>query len=61
MPDDDATPGDTGRHLLRARDKAALASSLPPDGHPYASLVLVAADYDGSPILLISDRSLEAT
>jgi putative heme iron utilization protein len=52
------------RHLLRGRDRAALASALPVDGDsggedgatwPYASLVLVAVDHDLSPILLLSD------
>jgi heme iron utilization protein len=41
------------RLLLRRCDRAALATSL--SGAPYASLVLVAADLDGSPLLLLSD------
>lgn len=48
------------RHLMRAHDWASLASVLPRDGHPYASLVLVAADYDASPILLLSDLAEHA-
>ena len=43
------------RRLMRAHDTAVLATSLPDDGHPYASLVLVAVDYDVAPILLLSD------
>ena len=43
------------RRLIRAHDTAVLATSLPDDGHPYASLVLVAVDYDAAPILLLSD------
>ena len=41
------------RRLIRARDHAALATSL--DGWPYASLVAVACDIDASPLLLLSD------
>src|SRR5579871_3127973 len=45
------------RDLIRRRDRAALATSLPGDGGagPYVSLVLVAVDHDLSPILLMSD------
>ena len=45
------------RDLIRRRDRAALATSLPGHGAawPYASLVLVAVDHDLSPILLMSD------
>lgn len=44
------------RHLLRAVDRAALATLLPGEGGaaPYASLALVAVDHDLSPVLLIS-------
>jgi heme oxygenase (biliverdin-IX-beta and delta-forming) len=38
---------------MRASDRAALATSLL--GAPYASLVLVAADLDASPLLLLSN------
>lgn len=41
------------RRLLRRCGRAALASSL--GGAPYVSLVLIAADYDASPLLLLSD------
>ena len=41
------------RRLIRARDHAALATSL--DGWPYVSLVATACDIDASPLLLLSD------
>ena len=48
------------RHILRLADRGALATMLrqapgDPPGQPYASLVLVATDLDGSPVLLLSD------
>jgi heme oxygenase (biliverdin-IX-beta and delta-forming) len=46
-------PAGFARRLLRSRDRGALATSL--RGAPYASLVLVAADLDASPLLLLSD------
>jgi heme iron utilization protein len=42
-----------GRRLMRRSARATLATSL--RGAPYASLVLVAADLDASPLLLLSD------
>jgi hypothetical protein len=54
------------RRLLREARKAVLASRLEPvagGAHadwPYASLVLVAADIDGAPILFLSDLSQHA-
>lgn len=52
---DDTAPGDTGRRILRAADRAVLASAQrDADGWPYPSLVLTAADLDGTPILFIS-------
>lgn len=61
MPSDEPSPADIARRLIRATDRATLATALrAPDGDPsgsgwpYASLVLVAADYDASPLLLIS-------
>jgi len=47
----DSTARDA-RRLIRSLDRASLATSL--DGWPYASLVLVAADHDARPLLLIS-------
>jgi putative heme iron utilization protein len=54
----DDTPR-TVRGLLRALDRASLATSLPgePAPWPYASLVLAAVDHDLSPILLLSDMA----
>jgi putative heme iron utilization protein len=51
-----ASPADTARRLIRATDRATLATALadPRGSWPYASLVLVAVDYDASPLLLIS-------
>ena len=42
------------RHILRTTLKGALATLDQGTGHPYASLVLIATEPDGSPILLIS-------
>jgi putative heme iron utilization protein len=50
----EASPGTTGRGLMRAADRASLATS-GVDGWPYASLVLLALDKDASPLLLLSD------
>src|SRR5947208_16683874 len=47
-------PGAAVRRLLRASDRAALATMLG-DGAPYASLVLVALDLAATPLLLLSD------
>ncbi len=46
-------PAGFARRLLRGCGRAALATSL--HGAPYASLALVAADLDASPLLLLSD------
>jgi putative heme iron utilization protein len=49
------------RRLMRLSDRGALATLIDPrapaqaGGMPYASLVLVASDLDGSPILMLSD------
>jgi heme iron utilization protein len=47
------SPAATARRLMRALDRATLATSQ--DGWPYASLVLAAVDQDASPLLLLSD------
>jgi putative heme iron utilization protein len=64
MPDASDPPFDAAaaRRLMRAADRAALATCLQaePQGWPYASLVLVAFDYDATPLLLISDLSEHA-
>jgi heme oxygenase (biliverdin-IX-beta and delta-forming) len=41
------------RRLVRARDRAALATLM--DGRPYVSLVALACDLDASPLLFLSD------
>jgi putative heme iron utilization protein len=46
-------PAAFGRRLLRGQQRAALATSL--RGAPYVSLVLIVADLDASPLLLLSD------
>jgi putative heme iron utilization protein len=46
------SPAENARRLMRAADRAALATLL--DGAPYASLVLTACDQRGAPLLLIS-------
>ena len=53
------------RHLLRSLDRATLATRLEDEameatGWPYASLVLVAADQDGTPLLLLSDLAVHS-
>ena len=61
MANEGTSPGAVARGLLRAADRAALATSLA--GHepvgaeawPYASLVLLACDHDAAPLLLMSD------
>jgi putative heme iron utilization protein len=63
-----AMPGEAAlaaRRLVRTALKASLATLDRESGHPYPSLVLVATEPDGSPILLISrlalhTRNLEA-
>jgi len=52
------SPGHAARALLRGAGTAVLATRLggePLSGWPYASLVLVASDMDGAPLLLLSD------
>jgi putative heme iron utilization protein len=71
MTGDKTIHGATARALIRAADRATLATALTPNagtdaapdaardgpggGWPYASLVMVACDFDASPLLLISD------
>jgi putative heme iron utilization protein len=58
MSETSTPPGAAARELLRRLDRAYLGTLMRPDapdaGTPYASLVLVAADHDASPILLVS-------
>lgn len=52
---DPSVAGDTARRILRTVDRATLATAQrDASGWPYPSLVQVAADHDGSPLLLIS-------
>jgi putative heme iron utilization protein len=54
--DDHPSPATTGRFLLRSVPLGALATVMRDGGGaPYASLVPVATDHDGAPILLMSD------
>ncbi len=58
--DAEAEPGPRARRLVRGAERAALATTLAPDADgggawPYVSLVLGAAGYDASPVLLLSD------
>jgi heme iron utilization protein len=48
---DAPSPGDTARRLMRAADRASLATAQ--QGWPYASLTLVALGQDASPLLLL--------
>jgi len=50
----DFDPGKVARSLLRRSRQGALATLMAGSGDPYCSLVNVASDFDGSPILLIS-------
>jgi heme iron utilization protein len=50
----DFDPGKLARSLLRRRREGALATLMVGNGGPYCSLVNVASNPDGSPILLIS-------
>ncbi|HYD32739.1 MAG TPA: DUF2470 domain-containing protein [Azospirillaceae bacterium] len=53
-------PGALARRVMRACDRAVLATALRPDtaggeaGWPYPSLVMVALDHDATPLILIS-------
>lgn len=55
MSEADQELGPRVRRLMRASDRAALATGLAGDGWPYASLVLVSCDQAAAPLLLISD------
>lgn len=43
------------RAVIRALDRAALATAMTGNGTPYASLAMTACDPSGSPLLLLSD------
>jgi putative heme iron utilization protein len=52
------TPGEAARKLMRSALKGSLATLEASSGHPYASLVTLATDVDGTPLLLISNLAL---
>jgi putative heme iron utilization protein len=55
------TPAEMSRELMRRRDRAVLCTALADgDGQPYGSLVAVAPDADGSPLLFLSDLAEHA-
>lgn len=51
-------PGAASRALMRQALKASLATLEASSGHPYASLVTIATDVDGTPLFLISKLAL---
>lgn len=51
-------PAAASRHLMRTALKGSLGTLDRVNGHPYASLVLVATEPDGTPLLLISRLAL---
>jgi putative heme iron utilization protein len=57
MSDHSQAPGQQVRTLVRAAERAGLATLLAQDESrpPYVSLVLAASDYAGNPLLLLSD------
>src|SRR5438067_12362749 len=54
----DFDPQNLAKSLLRRRRQGALATLMAGIGDPYCSLVNVASNWDGSPILLISRLAL---
>src|SRR5712672_2478579 len=58
QPTADFDAGRLARSLLRRSRQGALATLMPGSGDPYCSLVNVASNWDGSPILLISRLAL---
>lgn len=61
MTTPESRPGEVVRRLLRATDRAVMATRLGQQADaelaawPYSSLVLLACDHDATPLLLISD------
>lgn len=54
------TRTETVRRLLRRASTASLATSMAADDQPYASLVLMATDPAGQPLLLLSDLAVHS-
>jgi heme oxygenase (biliverdin-IX-beta and delta-forming) len=57
-PDITFNPQKAAKKLLREGRSGALATLIPETGHPYCSLVNVATDADGAPLLLLSTLAL---
>ncbi|MEI2385435.1 DUF2470 domain-containing protein [Breoghania sp. JC706] len=55
---DDFQPHAAARKILRNAATGALATLEPEGGAPHASLVTVATDFDGAPVLLLSDLAV---
>lgn len=55
MTDDTSSPERIARGLLDRVGKASLATLHPQKCRPYTSLVLIAPDQDGSPVMMLSD------
>jgi putative heme iron utilization protein len=55
MTDDVEKYGSKIRRLIRASDRATLATNLAGENWPYGSFVMVACDFSAAPLLLISD------
>ncbi len=60
MPADAFSPVATARRLVREALKGALATLDAGSGAPYASLVTLATEADGTPVMLLSDLALHA-
>ena len=56
-PAPDFDPKQVAKELLRTRRAGALATIDRNTGHPFASLVNVATDADGAPLILVSRLS----
>src|ERR1700691_1542949 len=56
-PPEDFNPIAVGKELLRATRAGALATIDRHTGHPFSSLVNMATDIDGSPLILVSRLS----
>jgi putative heme iron utilization protein len=57
-PSEDFDPKRAAKKLLREGRSGALATLMPGSGDPYCSLVNVASEADGSPLLLLSQLAL---
>ena len=55
---EDLAPIAEVRHMLRRARKAALSTIDRQSGYPYASLVAMATEPDGAPVLLLSKLAL---